>query len=116
VSPMMKVVLPPVPVRLASFSLVAALFISLSGAIPKAADAATEQRRFVAWQDGEPTLRVEGRRNGSCDSSSYKSSRKDAWRCTTGHYLFDPCFENLAELGSASFCAWASRGRARAGS
>jgi hypothetical protein len=74
------------------------LAVALAGwALPATANAATELRRFVAWQDGRPAVTVDGRRNGSCDSSSYVNPRLDAWRCIAGHFIYDPCFENLAE-------------------
>lgn len=59
--------------------------------------AATKQRKFVAWKDGKPTVRVEWRRELNCSESSHVNYRSDAWRCFGRAFLYDPCFENLAE-------------------
>jgi hypothetical protein len=81
----------PAWLRIAGVSLLVA---GLLAAPP--AGAATKQRKFVAWKDGKPTVRVTARRNFDCLDSSQVNYRADAWRCV-GAFLYDPCFENLAE-------------------
>jgi hypothetical protein len=62
---------------------------------PDPVAAATLTRRFDAWSaDGEPALRVRGRRRGDCNSSSFVNGRTDAWRCFVGRFILDPCFES----------------------
>jgi len=82
--------------------------------IPGWAGAATEKKRFVAWENGEPALPVESRRDLDCNSSSYVNTRSDAWRCFGRRFIYDPCFENLAEEEFGElFCVrspWANSG------
>jgi hypothetical protein len=62
---------------------------------PDPVAAATLTRRFDAWSaDGEPAVRVRGRRRGDCNSSSLVNGRTDAWRCFVGRFILDPCFES----------------------
>jgi hypothetical protein len=78
-----------------------ALFLSVLVVVlvglPAAASAQTEQRRFVAWENGQPTLQIKARRNLDCGESSRVNPRFDAWRCFGRRYIYEPCFENLAE-------------------
>jgi hypothetical protein len=89
----------PARIRQWTVRLVCLLLACAAGlaAVPTLADAATKKRRFVAWEDGRPTLRVEARRELDCNSSSYVDTRSDAWRCFGRGFIYDPCFENLAE-------------------
>ena len=51
----------------------------------------TVYRAFTA--SGSPAVRVRHAR-GSCFTSSETTSRSDAWRCTVGNVLYDPCFSS----------------------
>jgi hypothetical protein len=80
-----------------AYALVSLVVGSILVIAPATGQAATEKRRFVAWKDGHPAVQVERRRELDCTQSSYLAPRLDAWRCFGRRYLYDPCFENLAE-------------------
>jgi hypothetical protein len=73
----------------------AAILVAL-GAAATEADAATELKRYRAWDtNGDPRVGASTESAGDCYIESSKSSRADAWRCIAqGSMLFDPCFEN----------------------
>ena len=59
-------------------------------------DAATKVRRYTPYtKTGEikPSIRITERRDGECDVGGI-GGRSDAWRCVTGHFIYDPCFES----------------------
>jgi hypothetical protein len=47
---------------------------------------------------GSPSIKVR-HAHGSCFSSSDTSLRSDAWRCTVGNELYDPCFSSQRAHG-----------------
>jgi hypothetical protein len=81
-------------IRLICLGLLAVASLSVLAA---SSSAATKQRRFVAWENGRPTLPVDYRRELDCNTSSHVNPRSDAWRCFGRSTVYDPCFENLAE-------------------
>lgn len=89
-------------------------FLALLAVVPAQSFAATKTRRFVAWEEGQPTVRVVSRRNGDCFTNSSSNPRFDAWRCIVGSSLYDPCFENLdSDFGEVLCVAtpWEKKGR-----
>jgi hypothetical protein len=38
-------------------------------------------------------------RSGDCPSGSEATPRRDAWRCFSGSYIFDPCFSSARDTG-----------------
>jgi hypothetical protein len=77
----------------------AAIGVGVAALATSPASAGTKQRRFVAWEDGKPTVRVTSRRNGDCYTASYVDVRPDTWRCFVGNLILDPCFEKPDEYG-----------------
>jgi hypothetical protein len=52
-------------------------------------------RTFRAFSSsGKLLLKVTSHRRGSCYSGSLADQHKDAWRCISGNYLYDPCFSS----------------------
>jgi hypothetical protein len=43
---------------------------------------------------GAPSVHVSRTIRGSCFSGSDSAIRKDAWRCMSGNFLYDPCFSS----------------------
>lgn len=66
----------------------------LTGACPAAASLRTAVTVYRAFtRGGSPTIPVRHAR-GSCFTSSETTTRSDAWRCTVGNALHDPCFSS----------------------
>jgi hypothetical protein len=65
------------------------------------AQAATIERRynpFTADGQPDPSLRITDRfDDASCAGGSDVSGRSDAWRCHSGHFILDPCFESPSQ-------------------
>ena len=75
---------------------VVSLTVAIAGLMfPSSASAATEVKRYRAWDAaGDPIVPGFTERRGDCNSSSFVNPRSDAWRCFVGHRIYDPCFEN----------------------
>jgi hypothetical protein len=62
---------------------------------------ATELRIFVPSTD----LRIARRAHGACWIGSLSNqNRRDAWRCTTGNIILDPCFDSAARDPNTVVC------------
>jgi hypothetical protein len=65
------------------------------------AQAATIERRydpFTADGQPKPSLRITDHfDDASCDGGSLVSGRTDAWRCHSGDFILDPCFDSPAQ-------------------
>jgi hypothetical protein len=61
---------------------------------------ATEVRVYSGWTDAVRKLTPQA---GECLAGSNMVMRSDAWRCTIGNYLHDPCFSD--PLGGTSVVA-----------
>jgi hypothetical protein len=69
--------------------------LALIMVVPAVGDAATQQKRYRAWDArGVATVQAMNERRGDCNSNSFINSRSDAWRCFVGNTILDPCFEN----------------------
>jgi hypothetical protein len=63
-----------------------------------AAAAATAIRIFAAVSpSGSPTVTITSRAKGSCWEGSILTPRREAWRCTVGNEIEDPCFSGEHE-------------------
>lgn len=82
------------------------------GIAAPAAIAATEQRRFEAFNvDGRPTVPVrKGERASSC-SASFVNSQSSALRCFAGNFIRDPCFVDPGD-GDRAVCTPSPSARA----
>jgi hypothetical protein len=61
---------------------------------------------FNAGGDLVVGLAVTGKASGSCDTNSAATpERPDAWRCSAGNAIFDPCFQNLMGDSRTLACA-----------
>lgn len=61
---------------------------------------------------GGLAVSVTGRANGSCFTGSIVIVRPDAWRCSVGNNLYDPCFEvNQAQVLCPSSGPWTNTGK-----
>jgi eukaryotic-like serine/threonine-protein kinase len=59
------------------------------------AQAATSVKQYSPWSaDGDPSVRRYLHGSGECTEASRVSSRRDAWRCTSGNVALDPCFQS----------------------
>jgi hypothetical protein len=77
----------------------AALVVLLAGSSTAAAAPGTKVFLFRAFTSkGRPTIRVTHVR-GSCFSGSDATPRDDAWRCSFGDELADPCFSSARATG-----------------
>ena len=64
-------------------------------ALASPAAAATSVKRYNAWtDDGEPTIARWFHGSGECTRASLVDPRDDAWRCTSGNIVLDPCFQS----------------------
>jgi hypothetical protein len=82
---------------------------------PAVGEAETSVERYRAWDAyGDPTISEFVERRGECASSSFALSRQDTWRCFSGNFIHDPCFEDLRNgNGREVICVaspWARRG------
>jgi hypothetical protein len=60
----------------------------------------TSARLYEAFKaNGKPALNVAKTEQGSCFTGSIEVNRDDAWRCTHGNYLYDPCFSSSKANG-----------------
>jgi hypothetical protein len=86
-----------------------------SGAAPGAGYAPTQLHVFNAFTpDAKLTagLHVLGKVvRGSCWEGAVLDQRSDAWRCTHGDRLYDPCFVNGVGVGSLAACPLTPWGR-----
>lgn len=57
---------------------------------------ATVFRAFTAT--GAPTIGVRSK-SGYCWTGSLTTTRRDAWRCLVGNYIYDPCFSSASAHG-----------------
>src|SRR3954452_17419972 len=83
--------------------LVAAVLLGSATLTAAPSQASTVRRHFTPFNDqGEikSSYHVQ-RRSGDCNSSSFVDGRPDAWRCFTGNYIRDPCFESPVEADVA---------------
>lgn len=56
---------------------------------------ATRARIYRAFKaNGAPSIHITKSVRGSCFSGSDATYRDDAWRCKSGHFLYDPCFSS----------------------
>ena len=70
-----------------------------TGAAPTTA-VATKQNVYVPWQpEGRlAAIEITATANGTCwEGSLAASGRSDAWRCSAGNHILDPCFANTLE-------------------
>jgi eukaryotic-like serine/threonine-protein kinase len=64
-------------------------------AVAASAHAATSVKQYSPWtSDGDPGVRRYLHGSGQCTEASRVSSRRDAWRCTSGNVALDPCFQS----------------------
>lgn len=66
---------------------------ALSPSIARARIKTTAQVFHAFDAAGRPKLATRPKR-GSCFSGSNAASRNDAWRCTVGNFIYDPCFSS----------------------
>jgi len=69
-----------------------------AGAQPQQAPERTDIRLFVPFQAGRLVsgLTVAARISGKCFAPSLASQgRADAWRCSAGNLILDPCYESI---------------------
>jgi serine/threonine protein kinase len=76
---------------------------------PSSAPAGTQVIKVAPWTpEGQPAsgITVTGDVTGKCYSQSETTFRPDAWRCTTGNQLLDPCFSSsyLEAAGGQLLC------------
>jgi hypothetical protein len=78
-----------------SVVLVTAVVGTLTAA-PSAGGTTTSARLYSPYSaSGRIVIRTSTRR-GSCFSGSLATARRDAWRCSYGNYIVDPCFKSAA--------------------
>ncbi|OIJ69784.1 serine/threonine-protein kinase [Streptomyces mangrovisoli] len=70
--------------------------------------AATEVNTFTPWTFGEPAddISVVRTESGSCFAASSSATRVDAYRCTVGDDIKDPCFSPPNDLSPAVLCPY----------
>src|SRR5262249_28897282 len=76
-----------------------ALAVAASLVLVAAAGASTQATRVKIYRpldggDLVPTLHFTSKVSGTCLSGSAANSRSDAWRCSTGGRIVDPCFSD----------------------
>jgi hypothetical protein len=96
----------------------AAVLIVLPGCViaqwtPSEAGAATTHKVFVAPFDanGDPTIDTTRREGDSC-TGSFVNGHTTAYRCFSGHFIYDPCFSGPLDDGRL-LCVgtpWATEG------
>jgi hypothetical protein len=59
----------------------------------------TKARIFRAFSKRGRSLLHTKTRRGRCFTGSFAINRRDAWRCTVGHNLHDPCFSSARAHG-----------------
>jgi len=78
-----------------------AMFVAVLAAGPALASA--KRTRAVVYEafasSGKPAHRVQRTLRGSCYVGAQSVNRDDAWRCTSGNELFDPCFSSAQAKG-----------------
>jgi hypothetical protein len=75
------------------------LLAALCVAPAVAAAAQTQAKIFYGFsQDGRPTIPTNVVA-GYCWTGSLAISRSDAWRCSVGNYIYDPCFSSATASG-----------------
>lgn len=86
------------------------IVVSLSAAIATAADSSssTQIKLFTPYGPGglSKALSISETVTGNCFAeSAADSSRGDAWRCSAGNAIQDPCFANIMAGGKTLACA-----------
>jgi hypothetical protein len=79
-----------------------ALVIGLGSvsALAAAGGARTQTHVYRAFKaDGSAAIKVLKTVHGSCFSGSSAINRDDAWRCSSGKFLYDPCFSSSKAKG-----------------
>lgn len=82
--------------RIKPLVLVAGLvaMLALAGAAMGGGGRPTPVYTYQPFAAGElkPSIKVDGTVKGECFTGSSASPRSDAWRCTAGKEVYDPCF------------------------
>lgn len=105
----------PAPVRLPRLLIVSLLAVlGVVGAGVAAASATPTRTRIYRpfTAAGQPAVRVTHTLHGTCFSGSAATGRADAWRCSSGNELFDPCFSSAQARGIVLCPATVSNSRA----
>jgi hypothetical protein len=86
-------------VRLSRVAGTVVLVTAIAGLLPAASSpggTTTSARLYTPYSpSGRIVIRTSTRR-GSCFSGSLATARRDAWRCSYGNYIVDPCFKSAA--------------------
>jgi eukaryotic-like serine/threonine-protein kinase len=74
--------------------------VAIAAGALSASAAAALQTKTVIYQafsaSGKPAIHVTSTVKGSCFSGSSEADRNNAWRCSVGNFLYDPCFSSAA--------------------
>jgi hypothetical protein len=74
--------------------------VLLASTVAEGASQKTSARVYRAYAStGSPAIHVTKTVKGSCFTGSIEANRNDAWRCTSGTALFDPCFSSSKATG-----------------
>jgi len=78
-----------------------ASFLAITVPIPAAASPMrTKAGVFQAFAaDGSPAIYISKTVQGYCYTGSLTIDRSDAWRCSSGNFLLDPCFSSAEAPG-----------------
>lgn len=72
-------------------------------AVATGAASAGQRTRATIYEpfnaSGAPTVHVTGTIRGHCWTGSLAAARRDAWRCMSGNYIYDPCFSSKSARG-----------------
>ena len=84
------------------------LVITAAGAAAADSTSATQIKLFTPYGPGglSKALSIAETVNGSCFAESIAdASRSDAWRCSAGNAIHDPCFANVMSDGKTLACS-----------
>jgi hypothetical protein len=80
-----------------------ALAVAIAAGVLSSSSAASLNTKTVVYRafkaSGKPSINVTSTVNGSCFTGSNETVRNDAWRCTTGNFIHDPCFSSSKAAG-----------------
>ncbi len=92
--------------RSAALRVACALAVAVALLTPAQASTRTQVVIFTPWaRDGlHHGFGIAAKAKGACGTHSRVTTRPDAWRCTAGDDVYDPCFEGIARTDEVA-CA-----------